>query len=180
MRLAARCPLLRCAGVSQQTVALGQYLPKSDVCVTSVQPPITDSYRTSRQVGSGAKRGHQPPYSITRSARSRTDVGNSTPIAFTVLRFTIVSNLLARSNGRSAGFAPFMILSTNVAARRNSSAKSRWRRSRSIWIRMAPRAVEEMPPGPHPISRSRWNVDQCRAGSSLGWHASEEDRRVTA
>src|SRR6266496_1168480 len=32
---------------------LGQFLPKSDVCVTSVQPQITDSCRTSRQVGSG-------------------------------------------------------------------------------------------------------------------------------
>ena len=35
--------------------ARGQYLPKSDVCITSVQLPITDSYRTSRQVGSGPK-----------------------------------------------------------------------------------------------------------------------------
>jgi putative SOS response-associated peptidase YedK len=32
-----------------------QKLPKSDVCVTSVQLPITDSCRTSRQVGSGPK-----------------------------------------------------------------------------------------------------------------------------
>jgi hypothetical protein len=29
---------------------LGQYLPKSDVCVTSVRPPITDLCRTWRQV----------------------------------------------------------------------------------------------------------------------------------
>jgi putative SOS response-associated peptidase YedK len=37
--------------------ALGQYLPKSDVCVTSVQPPITDSCRTSQQAGSGPNNG---------------------------------------------------------------------------------------------------------------------------
>ena len=36
----------------------GQYLPTSDVCVTSVQPPITDSCRTSGQVGSGPRRRH--------------------------------------------------------------------------------------------------------------------------
>jgi hypothetical protein len=31
----------------------GQYLPESDVCVTSVQPPITDSSRTSRHFAFG-------------------------------------------------------------------------------------------------------------------------------
>ena len=33
--------------------ASGQYLPKSDVCVTSVQPAITDSCRTSRHFAFG-------------------------------------------------------------------------------------------------------------------------------
>src|SRR6266702_4045296 len=32
---------------------MSRSLPKSDVCVRSVLPPITDSCRTSRQVGSG-------------------------------------------------------------------------------------------------------------------------------
>jgi hypothetical protein len=34
---------------------LGQYLPKSHVCVTSVQPPITDSCRTSQHFAFGPR-----------------------------------------------------------------------------------------------------------------------------
>jgi hypothetical protein len=41
-----------------------------------------------------------------------------------VLRFTIVTNFVACSTGRSAGFAPLRILSTNVAACRQRSTKS--------------------------------------------------------
>ena len=62
-------------------------------------------------------------HSITSSARSRMDVGTSSPSALAVLRLTIVSNFVARSTGRSLGFTPFRILSTNVAARRNMSGK---------------------------------------------------------
>ena len=36
----------------------------------------------------------------------------------------MISNLVDRSIGRSPGFAPFRILSTNVAARRNMSEKA--------------------------------------------------------
>src|SRR5262245_45182022 len=64
-----------------------------------------------------------PPHSITSSARSRIDVDTSMPSALAVLRLTIVPNLVDRSTGRSLGFAPFRILSTNVAARRNMSRK---------------------------------------------------------
>jgi hypothetical protein len=39
-------------------VGKGQYLPKSDVCITSVQPLITDSLRASRQVRFRAKLRH--------------------------------------------------------------------------------------------------------------------------
>src|SRR5262249_48937538 len=53
-----------------------------------------------------------PPPSITSSARSRTDVGNSIPIAFAVLRLTTSSNLVGCSIGRSAGFVPLRILAT--------------------------------------------------------------------
>src|SRR5262249_13163472 len=63
------------------------------------------------------------PHSITSSARSRIDVDTSIPSALAVLRLTIVPNLVDRSTGRSLGFAPFTILSTNVAARRNISGK---------------------------------------------------------
>src|SRR5207248_7821380 len=44
-----------CVGSSSLTSQMGQYLPNSDVCVTSVQPPITDSYRTSRHFAFGPK-----------------------------------------------------------------------------------------------------------------------------
>src|SRR5262245_48231059 len=64
-----------------------------------------------------------PFHSITSSARSRIDVDTSMPSALAVLRLTIVPNLVDRSTGRSLGFAPFRILSTNVAARRNMSGK---------------------------------------------------------
>jgi hypothetical protein len=63
-------------------------------------------------------------YSITSSARTRIAVGTSRPSALAVLRLRIVSNFVARSTGRSVGFAPFKILSTNVAARRNRSGNS--------------------------------------------------------
>src|SRR5262245_14931297 len=51
-------------------------------------------------------------HSITSSARTRNDSGIVSPIAFAVLLFTISSNLVACSTGRSAGLAPFRILST--------------------------------------------------------------------
>ena len=51
-------------------------------------------------------------HSITSSARSSTDCGIVRPSAFAVLRFMTNSNLVGCSTGRSAGFAPFRILST--------------------------------------------------------------------
>jgi hypothetical protein len=51
------------------------------------------------------------PNSITSSARTRNDSGIVSPIAFAVLLLTISSNLVACSTGRSAGLAPFRILS---------------------------------------------------------------------
>src|SRR5262249_47072956 len=64
-----------------------------------------------------------PFHSITSSARSRIDVGMSMPMARAVLRLTIVVNFVARSTGRSAGFAPLRILSTKTAARQSISGK---------------------------------------------------------
>jgi His Kinase A (phospho-acceptor) domain len=55
-----------------------------------------------------ARSGH----SITSSARSRNDSEIVRPMALAVLRLTTSSNLVGRSIGRSAGFAPFKILST--------------------------------------------------------------------
>ena len=45
------------------------------------------------------------------------------PICFAVLRLITRSNFVGRSIGRSAGFVPFKILSTYLAARRQDSGK---------------------------------------------------------
>src|SRR5262249_51700711 len=63
------------------------------------------------------------PHSITSSARRRRAVGTSKPMALAVLRLRIVSNFVGCSTGRSAALAPFAILSTYSAARRNISDK---------------------------------------------------------
>src|SRR5262249_44627400 len=67
----------------------------------------------------------EPPspshHSITSSARARSVGGISRPSALAVVRLTTSSNLVGCSTGRSAGFAPRRILSTNSAARRNRS-----------------------------------------------------------
>ena len=51
-------------------------------------------------------------YSISSSARTSTDGGIVRPRALAVLRLMTNANLVGRSTGRSAGFAPRRILST--------------------------------------------------------------------
>src|SRR6266446_6622179 len=58
-----------------------------------------------------------PFHSITSSARVSSVGGTSRPSALAVLRLMTISNFVGRSTGKSAGFAPFRILSTYVAAR---------------------------------------------------------------
>ena len=62
-------------------------------------------------------------YSITWSAWRRIVCGIVKPSAFAVLRLITSSNFVGCSTGRSPGFAPFKILSTYEAARRNRSAR---------------------------------------------------------
>src|SRR6516225_795590 len=52
------------------------------------------------------------PHSITSSARASSAGRTSRPIALALLRLMINSNLVGCSTGRSAGFAPRVILST--------------------------------------------------------------------
>src|ERR1700757_3424242 len=54
-------------------------------------------------------------YSITSSARPSSVGGILNPIARAVLRSTLSRNLVGNSTGRSEGFRPLRILSTNVA-----------------------------------------------------------------
>src|SRR5215469_4830172 len=61
------------------------------------------------------------PHLITLSALASTLGGTVRPIWLAVLRLITSSNFVGCSTGRSAGFAPFRILSTYLAARRYKS-----------------------------------------------------------
>jgi len=63
-------------------------------------------------------------YWITRSARTMMAGGIVTPRAFAALRLTTSTTLVGSSTGMSPGLAPFRILSTWVALRRNMSNTS--------------------------------------------------------
>src|SRR5262244_2474069 len=62
-------------------------------------------------------------HSITSSARASSVGGIWMPSALAVLRLKTISNLVGCSTGRSAGFMPRRILSTNPAVLRNKSKK---------------------------------------------------------
>src|SRR5262249_11705929 len=64
------------------------------------------------------------PHSITSSARASSVGGISWLSILAVLRLITNSNLVGCSTGRSPGFAPFNILSTNVAALLNNAEMS--------------------------------------------------------
>src|SRR5262249_50737094 len=57
-----------------------------------------------------------PPHSITLSTSASSCGGISRPSAFAVLRLITSSNFVGCSTGKSAGLAPFNILSTKIAA----------------------------------------------------------------
>ena len=115
--------LLRCGISNWPMTAVGQTRSSTHVCVTSGLPLIADMRRTGLDVGFVPGGDIPDTHSITSSARNRIDVGMSMPMARAVLRLTIVVNFVARSTGRSAGFAPLRILSTKTAARRSISGK---------------------------------------------------------
>jgi hypothetical protein len=62
-------------------------------------------------------------HSITSSARARSVGGTARPRALAVFRLMTNSNLVGSWIGSSPGLAPFKILSTYSAARRNRSAR---------------------------------------------------------
>jgi len=77
-------------------------------------PPLDAAQRSDGLV----ERSHERRWrwclhcSTTQSARSSTERGMVTPIVFAVLTLIASSNFVGCSTGRSAGFAPFRILST--------------------------------------------------------------------
>src|SRR5262249_60191825 len=96
-------------------------------------PPLDDTGVHRRLVGIQGSRGRQRAekrrgpgcgHSMTRSARSSRDGGIVKPRAFAVLRLMITSNFVGCSMGRSAGLAPFKILSTKTAVRRQTVVMS--------------------------------------------------------
>src|SRR5690348_10912907 len=65
----------------------------------------------------------QNVYLMTLSARASTFAGIVRSICFAAFKLMMKSNFFGCSTGRSPGLAPFRILSTYVAARRNKSVK---------------------------------------------------------
>src|SRR5262249_3736152 len=84
--------------------------------------PLSGERRAEQATGHGTEECPPLHYSITSSARARSDGGIVRPSAFAVLRLMTSSNLVGCSTARSPGLAPFRILSTYRAARRNKSA----------------------------------------------------------
>ena len=78
--------------------------------------------RSNRLLGDGKHhdRSCGAHHSTTLSARSSSLDGILRPSAFAVFRLMTSANLVGCSTGKSPGFAPFKILSTNTAARRCS------------------------------------------------------------
>src|SRR5262249_19248062 len=74
--------------------------------------------RRDEEGGGARDEGSPIHYWITSSARASTEGGMVRPSAFAVLRLITSSNLVGCSTGRSAGLAPFRILSTKTAVRR--------------------------------------------------------------
>jgi hypothetical protein len=69
-------------------------------------------WRGEEAASYGAKEPASVHYSITWSARCKSDGGIVRPRALAVLRLITSSNFVACSTGRSPGFAPLRILST--------------------------------------------------------------------
>jgi hypothetical protein len=77
----------------------------------------------SAPVGCSAGHTSAHPYRITSSAWKRSVGGMVRPRAWAVFRLMTSSNFIGCSTGRSAGFAPFRILSMYTAARRISCGR---------------------------------------------------------
>ena len=79
--------------------------PRADVGADIVEPPL-------RAISGREQMQQTANYSITSSAMASSDAGISRSSALAVLRLMSSSNRAGCSTGRSAGFAPFRILST--------------------------------------------------------------------
>src|SRR5262245_32227076 len=96
-------------------LAVGQALNQS--CIHGLDEPDFSARQRTEGLGSHEEYERSRPccsasYLINLFARASTSGGIVTPICFAVLRLITSSNFLGCSTGRSAGFAPFRILST--------------------------------------------------------------------
>ncbi len=72
---------------------------------------VVDPLRSFDLTSSGRRTGHSSiAYSMTSSARARSDCGTVRPSALAVLRLMTSSNSVGRWTGRSLGFSPARIL----------------------------------------------------------------------
>jgi len=97
----------------------------SDRLTLRCGPALRTSDRCPLSANSRREQLQQNPYSecleahsISSSASVSSEGGTVRPSALATLTLMTSSNLVGCSTGRSAGFAPFRILSTKVAARR--------------------------------------------------------------
>ena len=95
-----------------------------------MRPTLRLSGRRSRSVRIGCWAGVATTiagaahdHSKTLSARSSTLDGILRPSAFAVFRLTTSSNLVGCSTGKSPGFAPLKILSTNLHGKRRQEGR---------------------------------------------------------
>jgi hypothetical protein len=81
-----------------------------------VEPALDDwTSLTLRAKSERCRSRSGTPYSITSSASPSSVGGTLNPIVRAVLRLILSWNLVGNSTGRSDGFLPLRILSTNVA-----------------------------------------------------------------
>src|SRR6266852_8732997 len=89
---------------------------KIKCCVDRLRPPPQSRHQLSPLRGPFRARSRSgTPYSITSSASPSSVGGILNPIVRAVLRLILSWNLVGNSTGRSDGFLPLSILSTNVA-----------------------------------------------------------------
>jgi hypothetical protein len=129
-QLTSRCPYeeIDCCD-AHSTSAVGQFLPKSDVCVMSVQLPNNGLKLDVAALRIWANSGlmhcsKERRYSIISSAAVNNLSGMVSPSALAVLRLMISSYFVGTCTGRSAGFSPLRTRSIYPAARRNCSLRT--------------------------------------------------------
>jgi hypothetical protein len=110
------CPLWVTSGRTQPDAGAAhvRFTPKAD---KRVGVPLSLLSATTGREQVQQTNVRQCGYSITSSASESRLSEILMPSAFAVLRLITVSNLVGCRTGRSTGFAPLRILSTNAAAR---------------------------------------------------------------